>query len=304
MATQQIGTVCELWRFPVKSMLGEKLDEVLVTTNGVVGDRAYAFKDLGNGRIANARKSPKLIEFRAVYVTPPTPTVLGSVLITMPDGRTIHAEDPNASEVLSAALGLNLRLDRPRKDEVTEIEIDPKTVFADVPVEKVLPAERLAADPWLHEVYDLPVEETLPAFTADTLPSYFKGLPGTFFDVAPMHVIATGTLEHLRKLRNGEGIFDTRRYRANIYVKTPPELTGFVEDAWLGGALQIGDSMRFSQMQPALRCVVTTMKQEGLPKDPGILRVSAQHHMNNVGVYGAVESPGLVKVGDPVFFIK
>lgn len=35
------GTVMALWRYPVKSMAGAKLDEALITEGGILGDRAY-----------------------------------------------------------------------------------------------------------------------------------------------------------------------------------------------------------------------------------------------------------------------
>ena len=44
-----VGSVAELWRFPVKSMKGEQLQEVTVTKQGVLGDRAYALIDAETG---------------------------------------------------------------------------------------------------------------------------------------------------------------------------------------------------------------------------------------------------------------
>lgn len=47
-----------LWRFPVKSILGEELEKVEVTEWGLVGDRAFRLVDVGTGRVASA-KNPK-----------------------------------------------------------------------------------------------------------------------------------------------------------------------------------------------------------------------------------------------------
>jgi uncharacterized protein YcbX len=47
---EPVGTVGALWRFPVKSMLGEELDEVDVDEGGGVGDRAFALVDVETGR--------------------------------------------------------------------------------------------------------------------------------------------------------------------------------------------------------------------------------------------------------------
>jgi len=57
--TTRIGSVAALWRFPVKSMQGEQLQEVAVTDHGVLGDRAYALIDAETGKVASA-KSVKL----------------------------------------------------------------------------------------------------------------------------------------------------------------------------------------------------------------------------------------------------
>jgi uncharacterized protein len=54
-----VGSVAELWRFPVKSMKGEQLQEVTVTEQGVLGDRAYALIDGETGKVVSA-KSVKL----------------------------------------------------------------------------------------------------------------------------------------------------------------------------------------------------------------------------------------------------
>lgn len=46
-----VGSVAGLWRFPVKSMTGERLQEVDVTERGVLGDRAYALIDKDAGKV-------------------------------------------------------------------------------------------------------------------------------------------------------------------------------------------------------------------------------------------------------------
>lgn len=47
MAKHQVGVVRELWRYPVKSMLGERLDQFFATEGGVAGDRAWALRRPG-----------------------------------------------------------------------------------------------------------------------------------------------------------------------------------------------------------------------------------------------------------------
>ena len=58
-----VGRVAELWRYPVKSMLGEQRRRLSVTESGILGDRAWALRDPATGRIASAKKHPRLLEF-------------------------------------------------------------------------------------------------------------------------------------------------------------------------------------------------------------------------------------------------
>ncbi len=120
-----------------------------------------------------------------------------------------------------------------------------------------------------------------------------------FFDEDVMHVIASGTLAHLRTL-NPDGDFDSRRFRANIYIDMGDDNDGFIEDRWLDGELHVGDSVRIVGMRPAIRCVMTTHPQPDLRRDMSILRTAAQYHGAYVGVFASVGENGIVRIGDPV----
>ena len=74
----------------------------------------------------------------------------------------------------------------------------------------------------------------------------------------------------------------------------------FVENAWVGHTLAVGDSVRLSITGPCGRCVMTTLAQGDLPRDPGILRTAAQHNKAHVGVYAKVERGGTIHRGDAV----
>jgi uncharacterized protein YcbX len=123
-----------------------------------------------------------------------------------------------------------------------------------------------------------------------------------FFDEDVIHIIASGTLEHLRTLCAGSD-FDPRRFRANIYVDTGAENDGFIEDRWLEGKLVIGENVGITGMRPAIRCAMTTHPQSELPHDVAILRTAWQHHQAYVGVFAAVGAPGRIRVGDPVTLV-
>jgi uncharacterized protein len=275
-----VGTLCEIWRYPVKSMLGERLSELMIGVGGGIGDRAWALRELDSGRIASAKKHPRLLEFRATYEVLPTSEHPGRVRIENPGGRVIYPNEAGASEEISAVIGQPLRLEWAQSQRREKTGINPATVFGDVPV-----------------------EELKPDFTAQTLPDYFELMEGTFFEVAALHVLASASVEHLCRLQPGAAI-DRRRFRPNLYIETGAEWTGFVEDAWLGGTLTVG-TLRINGMQPALGCVTTTLAQGDLPRDLSVLRTSAKHHGGCVGVFGAVQAPGgLVRNGDSVSLRK
>jgi uncharacterized protein YcbX len=271
MSIRQIGTVLETYRYPVKSMLGERLTELEIGANGVVGDRAWALRET-NGRIASAKKWPGLLDFRAAYAAPPQPDALAPVRITLPDGGVIHAADSDASTVISAVVGRKVVLERARLDEHSRAEIDPRSIFGEVGVERVM-----------------------PQFTVQTMPDTFGLHRGSFHDSAAIHLLATGTLAHLRSLIGDDAQADPRRFRPNIVVDTGAGHDSFVEDEWLDGDLRIG------AMKPALRCVMTTHRQSELAKDPRMLRATAQYHQARLGVFASIGAPGTIRVGDPVW---
>jgi uncharacterized protein YcbX len=280
MDRRQVGVVQELFRYPVKSMLGERLSELDVGEQGVIGDRAYALREASNGRVVTAKKWANMLEFRARYDAQPTADTLAPLHIILPDGRVISAQAPNASAVISSVLGREVILARAQPHQHTRAEIDPLTVFGDVGVENVK-----------------------PGMTAATMPDSFALPRGTFFDAAMMHILASGTLRHMRDLIGEDAQLDPRRFRPNIVVETDAKAEGFVEDSWLEGTLEIGGSVKIIAMKAALRCVMTTHRQAGLARDLRILRAAAQHHQAHLGVFGAIGTPGTVRVGDPVVLV-
>ncbi len=279
MPRRQIGVVKDLFRYPVKSMLGERLSELDVAEGGVIGDRAYALRE-ASGRIVTAKRWATLLELSARYDRPPSSGDPAPLSITLPDGRTIHAEDPDASSALSTVLGRTVVLERAKSGQRYLAEIDPANVFGDVPV-----------------------EDMVPDHTVATLPDVFGLPPGTFFDSAAIHVLTSATLAHMRHLIGDDAQLDPRRFRPNFVVDTASDAEGFVEDGWLGGTLELGGGVRVTAMRPALRCVMTTHRQTDLARDLRVLRTAAQHHRGHVGVFASVAAAGKVQRGDPVVLV-
>ncbi len=107
----EIGTVAALWRYPVKSMLGEELTEAVVTEQGFAGDRAYAVVDARSNQVRNAKRAgwQDLFEFRAALKDAPG-NALSRLRVTLPDGEILAGEEEYRNEKLSRAFGREVRL--------------------------------------------------------------------------------------------------------------------------------------------------------------------------------------------------
>ncbi len=120
----------------------------------------------------------------------------------------------------------------------------------------------------------------------------FVSPPGTYFDPYPIHLVTTATLDALRA-RQPEGDWDPRRFRPNLVVETTPELEGFVESAWAGRVLRVGE-LRLECTVATPRCSMVIKPQPGLPKDPRLLRTIVREASQCVGIYARVLRGGSV----------
>lgn len=275
-----VGRVEALWRYPVKSMLGECLPQVEVGEGGICGDRAYALWDHATGRVASA-KNPRLwrslLQYQAQFVAPPLPgQALPAAAISAAADRAAGTEaaplltsDPQAGAQLSAWLGRQVSLlDRPQEGASLDQYWPPvqEREFQDVVNELVLPA-------------------------------------GTFFDSCPIHAISTATLDRLRQLEPDLD-FAVERFRPNLLMAPLESDEGFVEEAWLGHRLRIGKRALLQVDTACPRCVITTLAQCGLPEDIEILRATARHNKVIAGIRLSVLTPGPVAVGDPITLLE
>jgi uncharacterized protein len=111
------GRVEVLWRYPVKSMLGERLDRAEVSERGIEGDRAFAVLDPASGRVLSAKREPALFQCRARRGND------GSVTVTLPDGKELSADEPQLEVALYGLLGREVHVIEPRGEERTRIEM-------------------------------------------------------------------------------------------------------------------------------------------------------------------------------------
>jgi uncharacterized protein YcbX len=263
------GLLLAIRRYPVKSMRGEELDSAEVADRGLVGDRAYAMIDEQTGRVVSAknpRKWGNLFEFHAAFLeTVPQRWSLPAAEITFPDGSTATTDQPDIHRLLSGRLGRAVRLTA--------------VVPQDARSENYSPDYE-----WLPN-RDLVSEFALPA--------------GTFFDCALVHMVTTATLKRLGSLAPNSR-FEVPRFRPNFVIALAGEADEFAENNWIGHTIRIGDDVQLRVTEPTARCVMITLPQGELPKDPGILRTAVQNNHGNVGVYASVVQGGHVRRGDGV----
>ncbi|MBV8771300.1 MAG: MOSC N-terminal beta barrel domain-containing protein [Deltaproteobacteria bacterium] len=124
MARREIGTVGALWRYPVKSMRGEPLDEVWVTERGIVGDRVWAVRELERGGIMSARTFPALLDLRARYEGDPATDIAAVIKIELPDGDTAVPENPATAALVSNLVRRRVAFERVRGEPLTPAELD------------------------------------------------------------------------------------------------------------------------------------------------------------------------------------
>jgi uncharacterized protein YcbX len=269
----QAGSVVALWRYPVKSMMGEELNACEATDRGLLGDRRFAVVDRATGKVGgakNPRKWGNFFDFRAAYAEPPrTGARISPVRITLPDGTVVTSEQPDLEQVLSRAFGREVEFQEARPGQ--------------------MPSAATAEEYW-PDMAGLDYRDTVTDFEMPT---------GTFFDIAVVHLLTTATINRLRALYP-DGRFEVRRFRPNIVISAGGEDAGFVENDWIGRTVAIGGTVRLAVTEPCPRCVMITLPQGDLPKDAGILRTAAQHNAVNVGVYASVISGGTIRRGDPV----
>jgi len=244
--------VLALWRYPVKAMLGERLDAVAIGPRGCEGDRRWVVVDATTReRIANKRgpTDPRLRACRAELLDdcdehPP-------LRITLPDGSA--REGAAIEAALSELLGRRVRLER----------------------------------------CDAPADGRF-------------GTTGAYHDLAPIHLVTTGTLAHLRAVAP-DCDWDVRRLRPNLLLGDGADHAPFVEDELLGASLRASSGLELTVGLPTPRCVVLTRAQEGLPADPAILRTLVERHRIDfgpfgrqgcAGAYAEVASAGHLRIGE------
>ena len=282
--------VHELWRYPVKSMGGERVDATTADHRGVHGDRLWAVRDEDKAVITNAKRIPALLACSARFASEPAPDVgpgtSPDVIVTLPDGATIRSDDPEVHAKLSAALG--------RK--VTLCALRPATDRAHYRATKPSGDE-------MREQFAVDTGAALPDFSMMPMAKLlelakYATPPGTYFDAMPLHVVTTASLAALRA-KAPESDFDVRRFRPNIVLDGAEP--GMPELEWTGGTLVVGTCTAFVDCA-TVRCSMPTRAQPELRADPKVLKAIAQEAQRCLGAYATVTTPGAFRVGDEARF--
>jgi uncharacterized protein YcbX len=272
------GHVSELWRYPVKSMLGERVDAADLGEGGVPGDRGYALLDVETGKIASAKR-PQL--WRRMLELAIESDGGRDVTVRFPNGDA-HAADDGLNDPLSDFLGRRVRLLKTRQDQ--------RSVDRSLP-DQVLEGGLDAAA----EFTDLPLAQAAPV--------------GGFFDFAPFHVLTRTSLAAIRDASGDDSVV-AERYRPNIVVDCP-DLPAFAENDWTGAEMRIGPDAVLKFVLPTPRCAIPMLPQGALGRSPGALTsVLALNRIELpdfapglypcLGAFAVLTTPGRVAMGDEV----
>lgn len=257
----EVGNLVGLWRYPVKSMRGEKLEEAFVGFSGIYGDRLYAFKSSACEKgfpYLTGREQAELLLFRPIY-----------------RNARLAAKPEYLAEAESEAPGLNPWFDDPDNLAV-DIESPAGELFS---INDPALAGRLCKG--LGEGHELTLLRSDRALT----------------DCRPVSLISTQTVQQLGE-EIGEPV-DARRFRANLYLNLTSG-KGFAEDDFVGRTLRIGSKVQVSIVERDPRCKMITLDPDTAEMNPKVLQKVGRGHGGRAGIYGAVLAEGLVRLGDSI----
>lgn len=281
-----VGTVGELWRYPVKSMGGERIDTTTIDGNGVAGDRGWVIREGADNR--TARQLPRLLQCAARYLDAPTADRRSPHFeVTLPDDETIASSGDGFEQRLSEVLG-------------REIAVLPLH-----PAEDLDHYRRPAADPppdpmaAMREVFGLEEGDPFPDLgdiPMDIL-AQFQSPPGTYFDAFPIHILTTASLNSLASLGAGDDA-DVRRFRPNVLIDTG-DAEGLLEVDWTGKKLRLGEVL-IEMRTTTVRCSIPAHAQRNFASSRAVGRTLIEQTKQHLGSYCHVLESGSVSVGDQV----
>lgn len=260
-----VGKVDSLWRYPVKSMRGDEMDEMFIGFSGVYGDRLFAFRSSATPEgfpYLTGRETHEMILFQPRFRHP-----------------TKAAKPSNLAQAEDISPGLN-----PMFGDPADLTVDVETPSG----------ETLAVDdPALIQV----LGKRLGDEHALTLLQSERAMT----DCRPVSLFS---LQTGRQLGDEIGTsIDKRRFRANIYLDLGTA-SGFTEDSFVDRQLQIGSKVVLSILERDPRCAMISLDPDTARPNPKVLRKVSQAHDGMAGVYGAVLVEGMVRQGDEIALLN
>lgn len=289
------GQVTALWRYPVKSLGGEQLEQIDIGARGLHGDRLWAVRDLERDVTATARRIPALLGATARYAHPvgadAGPGNAPEVQITFPDGSVCSSSDPDVHKKLSELADRDVRLTAlPPADDTSlhKLSRDERENMSIAALRK---------DFGIAEGEKFP-DMSMLRVTDLTLLGRYSTPPGMFVDLAPVHVMTNTSLATIGAELGGDpDAVDARRFRPNILLTVANPEDGLPESQWTGGRLSLGGAVLAVTM-PTIRCIVPSRAQPGLEVDRRITKAVASRAGRCLGTYCWVNVGGPVSVGD------
>ena len=283
----QVGHIAEIWRYPVKSMGGERIESSLLDANGILGDRGWAVRDREADETRSARQIPRLLQCAASYAEEPAVGRRSPrVSLSLPGDVSIDSEAEDLHERISAAIE-------------REVSLTPLHAADDLEHYRRAPGDP-NVDPMavLRELLGMEEDDPMPDLSG--LPQDLRGFstpPGTYFDCYPLHVMSTASLASLSEYGGGDDV-DVRRFRPNILIDTG-DATGLPEVEWAGRRLRIGGAT-VDVKTTTVRCAVPSHRQRGFESSRAVGRALIEHTKQHLGAYANVLTPATVSVGDVV----
>lgn len=269
--------ITELWRYPIKSMAGERLTSVSVRPGGVVGDRRWALRNAQTDKIISAKRPRpygQLLEWSAKTLSD------GSVIAVGPDGGEYAAGSPELDEKLTAAFGEPLL--------VAEVEVG---------------AEETYDSEW-PEIPGTSLSETEVEF-----PIAMMTERESFVDLAALHIVSEESMQYLGAVSGAD--VGVERFRPNLLIRSNdgPGAGGFADLEWKDIAATAGDAGLWIA-DAAPRCVMTTLAQGRYERAKSILASLAASARKEsefgtfacFGTYAEVTAAGTISVGDQLVF--
>jgi uncharacterized protein YcbX len=292
-----LGTLAEIWRYPVKSMGGERVQATFLKPRGVAGDRCWAVIDSERKEIASAKRWPELLNFRASLCAGDDLIESGyeeevpDVELKSPQGDVFRARDAEAGDRLSAQLERPVHLSplvRPANTDHyrTTVHRERETVIDEM---GLVPGAFPSATSAVPESLKMEIGQ-------------FITPPGTYVDAYPAHLMTTNSLDYLSEKGSVDAV--VQRFRPNFLIEPTMRLPELTENSWPGYRVQLGGAILHIH-SCTVRCSMPARSQAwcGLKERTKLSRIMLDVCDRHLGVNVMIEQGGRIAVDDALILL-